>query len=67
LRRAKGILSADARCQFDELYQSLNPLRLRRTVERELDRLWALAVPAPTSPGTTTVAPPFLPKRPGGS
>ena len=33
--------------KLEALYQRLNPLRLRRELDAELDRLWALAAPAP--------------------
>jgi hypothetical protein len=37
-----------AKCQeLETLYQSLNPLQLRRQIEAELERLWALAAPDP--------------------
>jgi hypothetical protein len=62
-----GVLSADARRALDELYQSLNPLGLRRALERELDRLWALAAPDPGRLANTEMAPPLLPLPPGGS
>jgi hypothetical protein len=47
---AADVLTADARRELDALYQSLNPLQLRRTLERELDRLWTLAAPDPRRP-----------------
>jgi hypothetical protein len=53
---AAGGLSADARRELEALYQSLNPLQLRRALERELDRLWALAAPDPCrAPGNTQI------------
>ena len=65
---ATGALSADARRHLEALYQSLNPLQLRRALERELDRLWAHAAPDPRrAPGDTQIATPFLPSPPGGS
>jgi hypothetical protein len=65
---AAGVLSADAHRDLEALYQSLNPLQLRRQLERELDRLWTLAAPDPRRPGgNTEIAPPFLPSSPGGS
>jgi Integrase core domain len=48
---ATGALSAETRRELEALYQSLNPLQLRRALERELDRLWTLAVPDPRRPG----------------
>jgi hypothetical protein len=62
-----GVLSVDARRALDELYQSLNPLGLRRALERELDRLWALAVPDPGRVANTEIAAPLLPMPPGGA
>jgi hypothetical protein len=65
---AAGMLSADARRELEALYQSLNPLRLRRDLERELDRLWALAAPDPRrAPADTQIATPLLTSPPGGS
>jgi hypothetical protein len=50
------------------LHCDLNPLQLRRDLERELERLWALAAPDPHRPqGDAQVAPPFLKAPPGGS
>jgi hypothetical protein len=57
---AAGVLSADARRALEELYQSLNPLQLRRALERELDRLWALAAPDPGRSGNTEIATPLV-------
>jgi hypothetical protein len=51
---AAGVLSADARRELEALYQSLNPLQLRRALERELDRLWILAAPDPHRPEANT-------------
>ena len=47
---ATGVLAPDTRRELEALYQSLNPLHLRRQLERELDRLWTLAAPDPTVP-----------------
>jgi hypothetical protein len=56
---ATGVLAPATRRELDALYQSLNPLQLRRTLERELDRLWTLAAPDPHRvPGNTEIAPP---------
>jgi hypothetical protein len=44
---ASGILSPATRVDLEALYQRLNPLRLRRELDTELDRLWALAAPDP--------------------
>jgi hypothetical protein len=52
-------LTPETRRELDALYQSLNPLQLRRALERELDRLWTLAAPDPHRvPGITEIAPP---------
>jgi hypothetical protein len=65
---ATGVLSAEARHELEALYQSLNPLQLRRALERELDRLWALAAPDPhRPPGNTEIATPLLKSPPEGS
>jgi hypothetical protein len=65
---AAGVLAADVRGALDALYQSLNPLQLRRHLERELDRLWTLAAPDPCrAPGNTQIATPPPPSPPGGS
>jgi hypothetical protein len=64
---AAGVLAADARRELDRLYQSLNPLQLRRDLERELERLWALAAADPRRLGNTEIATPLLRTRPGGS
>jgi len=56
---AAGPLTPDVRQELEALYQSLNPLQLRRALERELDRLWALAAPDPNRPeGNTQIATP---------
>ena len=65
---ATGVLSAEARRELEALYQSLNPLQLRRTLERELDRLWTLAAPDPhRSEGKTQIATPLQTLTPGDS
>jgi hypothetical protein len=64
---AAGVLAAEARRALEALYQSLNPLQLRRALERELDGLWALAAPDPRRPpGHTQIATPFPNSAPGG-
>lgn len=64
---AAGVLSADKRQELETLYQRLNPLKLRRDLEAELDRLWALAAPDPhRGPGDTPIATPSLKSSPGG-
>ena len=45
-RRAQG----DGREALARLYHSLNPLQLRRQLDAALERLWALAAPAPPLP-----------------
>ena len=63
-----GVLAPETHRALEALYQSLNPLQLRRALERELDRLWALAAPDPhRAPGDTEIATPLLTSRPGGS
>jgi hypothetical protein len=57
---ASGVLKPEAREALDRLYHSLNPLQLRRQLDTALERLWALAAPAPPLP------PAFSPDRPEG-
>jgi hypothetical protein len=65
---AAGVLTPDKRAELERLYQRLNPLRLRRDLETALDRLWALAAPAPPpAAGDTEVATPSRTSPPGGS
>jgi hypothetical protein len=65
---ATGVLTPEARRALEAVYQSLNPLQLRRDLERELDRLWALAAPDPHRPeGNTQIATPLRPIAPGGA
>ncbi len=65
---AAGVLAPDVRRELEALYQSLNPLQLRRALERELDRLWALAAPDPHRPeGNTQIATPLPTLAPGGA
>jgi hypothetical protein len=65
---ATGVLTPETRRELEALYQSLNPLRLRRHLERELDRLWALAAADPhRAPGDPEIATPLLSSRPGDS
>ncbi len=64
---AAGVLAPDQRQALEELYQSLNPLKLRRELEAALERLWALAAPDPRrAQGDTQIAPPSLKSSPGG-
>jgi hypothetical protein len=44
---ATGVLPPAKREALDRLYQTLNPLRVRRDLEAALDRLWPLAAPDP--------------------
>jgi len=64
---ATGVLVPTRREELEALYQSLNPLRLRRDLETELDRLWALAAPDPHRPDHTEIATPSPKSSPGGS
>src|SRR5262245_1385296 len=60
---AIGVLAPETRRELEALYQSLNPLKLRRDLERELDRLWALAAPDPRrARGDTAIATPSSPR-----
>jgi hypothetical protein len=58
---ASGILSPATRGDLEALYQRLNPLRLRRALDAELDRLWALAAPDPHRPSPIATATPSAP------
>jgi len=63
-----GVLAAGKRHELETLYQSLNPLQLRRDLEAALDRLWALAAPDPRrAQGDTETATPSLKSSPGGA
>jgi hypothetical protein len=65
---ATGVLSAERRRELETLYQNLNPLQLRRDLERELERLWTLAAPDPRrAQGDTDIATPLLKSSPGAS
>jgi hypothetical protein len=44
---AAGVLPPAKRDELEALYQSLNPLQLRRDLETELAHLWTLAAPDP--------------------
>ena len=44
---AAGELTPAKQQELETLYQSLNPLQLRRQIDVELERLWALAAPDP--------------------
>lgn len=65
---AAGVLSPAGRAELDALYASLNPRQLRRDIERQLERLWALAAPDPLRADShTSVAPPIPKSSPGAS
>ncbi len=65
---AAGVLATDKRHELETLYQSLNPLQLRRDLDAALDRLWTLAAPDPLRPQRDTqIATPSLNSSPGGS
>jgi hypothetical protein len=59
---ASGLAPAKQQ-ELEALYQSLNPLQLRRQIDAELERLWALAAPDPSrrcgglEPSETTETP----------
>jgi hypothetical protein len=48
---AAGVLPPAQRAALDTLYHRLNPLQLRRELDRELERLWTLAAPDPRRGG----------------
>ena len=63
-----GVLPPATRDELEALYQSLNPLQLRRDMDAALDRLWSLAAPDPRrAQGDTQIATPSLKSSPGGS
>jgi hypothetical protein len=62
-----GVLAPAKRQELEALYQSLNPLRLRRDLEAALERLWTLAAPDPLRSGDTQPATPALKSSPGGA
>ncbi len=65
---AAGVLPPATRDELEALYQSLNPLQLRRDLEAALTRLWTLATPDPRrAQGDTETATPSLKSSPGGS
>jgi hypothetical protein len=47
---ATGVLKPEGREALQQLYLSLNPLQLRHQLDAALERLWALATPAPPLP-----------------
>ena len=48
---ASGVLKPERREELEALYQSLNPLHLRRDLDAALERLWRLAAPDPHRAG----------------
>jgi hypothetical protein len=44
---ASGILAPERQRELEELYMSLNPLRLRREIDAALNDLWRTAMPEP--------------------
>ena len=44
---AANVLSPTQHAELETVYQRLNPLQLRRDLDRALARLWTLAVPDP--------------------
>jgi hypothetical protein len=44
---AAGVLTGIRRAELEQLYETLNPLQLRRDLDAALERLWALAAPDP--------------------
>jgi hypothetical protein len=64
---AAGVLPSAKRQELDALYERLNPLQLRRDLERELERLWALAAPDPRRQGAAEIATPSPNSAPGGA
>jgi hypothetical protein len=53
--------------EYAAVQRERNPLHLRRQLDRELDRLWALAAPEPHRLlGQTSIATPLPTSRPGG-
>jgi hypothetical protein len=65
---AAGVLAPAKRQDLDALYQTLNPLKLRRDLDTALERLWTLAAPEPRRPpGDIEIAPPSLKSSPGAS
>ncbi len=65
---AAGVLAPATRQDLDALYQTLNPLKLRRDLDTALERLWTLAAPEPRRPqGDIEIAPPSLQSSPEAS
>jgi hypothetical protein len=57
---AAGVLPAAQREALTTLYHQINPLQLRRNLERALEQLWTLAVPPPGRATATPASPPRL-------
>lgn len=55
---AAGVLPPAKQQELEALYRSLNPLKLRRQIDTELERLWTLAAPS-TDRGTPPDMPPL--------
>jgi hypothetical protein len=51
---AAGVLTPDQQQRWHALYETLNPLRLRRQIDGAIAELWRLAVhePAPATPAS---------------
>jgi transposase InsO family protein len=65
---AAGVLAPAKRDELERLYQTLNPLQLRRDLDAALARLWPLAAPDPHRiQGNSEVATPSLKSSPRGS
>jgi hypothetical protein len=65
---AANVLTPAKRADLEQLYQSLNPLRLRRDLDAALERLWPLAAPDPHRvQGDSDIATRALKASPGGA
>ena len=65
---AAGVLPPAQHAKLERLYQTLNPLQLRRDLDAALDRLWPLAAPDPhRAEGNSDLLPPSRKSSPGGS
>jgi hypothetical protein len=61
-------LPPDKHAELETLYQRLNPLQLQRDLQTALERLWALAAPAPhRAAGDIETATPLLKSSRRGS
>jgi hypothetical protein len=64
---ATGVLTPRKRDELERLYQTLNPLQLRRDLDTALERLWPLAAPDPRrAPGNSEIAVPSRKSSRGG-